>query len=190
MCEKDNCVSGTPLSPRTPGVLADELDVYRENVARLADLNSTEVFSNGKAEHAAIIFETFFQRANRRVIFFCQNLSRDVFARPGLRIQMQEALRKNIAVDFLIQSPPESEDLEGAIQNWQADGLPVNLIVAKNPTVQNLSSNFAVMDGKAYRFEENRGEKKAVACMNGVASAKGLVSLFGILKGYEEAATA
>jgi hypothetical protein len=84
--------------PRSLIFPMNELELYRENVERLAELNSSEVFSNGKAEHAAIIYETFFKFSKENIVIFCRDLSAEVFDSELLLNLAENALRRKIRV--------------------------------------------------------------------------------------------
>jgi hypothetical protein len=152
-------------------------DDYRSSVERLAELNSTEIFSNGRAEHAQIIFETFLKIAKKRVQIFCKNLSPDVFD-SSVAESMGLALRKGVSVEILAQEEPCSGPVVDAIAAWRQQSLPISIFKAKTPEVQGLESNFTVMDRKAFRFEPDRSQQSAYACMNGPKQASKLEDFF------------
>ena len=161
----------------------NELDLYRANVERLAELESKEVFSNSRAEHAAVIFETFFKKAKQSVVLFCENLSEKVFNLPSVLSFAESALRRGTRLTVLVQKTPQATTFLESVKRWQKDELPITIQVSKpGSEASTASANFAVMDRKAYRFEPNRGEPAAFACMNDVASADRLLGLFSRLE--------
>jgi len=157
-----------------------ELDNYRQTVERLAELDSSEVFSNGRPEHAAIIFSTFLKHAKDRVVIFCQNLSREVFDDPCVLSNLESALDRKVKVEILTQESPAATNFLAKEKSWKEQGLPISLkTAAKGSPVAEVNANFAVADGKAYRFEPKRVKVEAFACMNNPEAAADLVNLFG-----------
>jgi hypothetical protein len=157
------------------------MDAYRASVERLAQLESSEVFSNGKPEHALIIFETFLKHAKKGVLFFCRNLNPQVF-KESLIEPMYLALVRGIRVEILTQETPSDPSFLAAVERWKSSHLPVSFNVVNHREVAAIKSNFTVMDGKAYRFEADRDEMSAVACMNDPKTATSLMSFFSKIK--------
>ncbi len=156
---------------------SNDLEAYRANVERLAELGSSEIFSNSRPAHAVIILETFFKYAKERVVVFCQKLSTRTYGGRKLIDQVEKALRRGVNVNVVIQENPESQDFVGAANRWKAQGLPISVSKAKviDPPAE---VNFAVMDQKAYRFEQDRDTPEAFACMNDPKSAALLAHRF------------
>jgi phosphatidylserine/phosphatidylglycerophosphate/cardiolipin synthase-like enzyme len=142
----------------------NELIEYRAAIERLAERRSPELFNNGKPEHAAIIFETFLKFAKKRVAIFCEKLSAQVFGSPGFLMALEAAALKGVKVDIIVQGEPEAKNLVAAIDAWRERLNNITLLRAKGP-VSDLPSNFATMDGEAYRFEPNRNVTTAHASM-------------------------
>ena len=44
------------------------LAIYRQNALDLWDANSGEVFSNGRSDHAAVLYETFLTKAETEIL--------------------------------------------------------------------------------------------------------------------------
>lgn len=158
-----------------------ELDAYRQNIQRLAELESTEVFSNAQAEHAAVIMETFFKFARQGVMILCHKLSQQVYDSPELIKAAESLLSERKRIRILSQQQPEAKGFLAAAERWTAAGLPFSLTVAPSGSVaSSLKTNFAVMDKKAYRFEPEAGTSppRAYACMNNPELAESLFDLF------------
>jgi hypothetical protein len=158
----------------------DELTDYRTNIERLAELDSSEVFSNGKTEHAAIIFETFLKFSKDSVVFFCKDLNKDVFDMPSIINSMENALRRKVRISILTQEiPTATKLLEAYNDQWLKADYSIDIKTATSSVIKAFDANFCVMDEKAYRFEPDRGEPVAFACMNNPAIAKNILSFFG-----------
>jgi GH15 family glucan-1,4-alpha-glucosidase len=156
-----------------------ELDSYRRFVERLAVLESTEVFSNAQSAHAQVILETFFKFAKNNVVIFCHKLSEIVYGNQSLINAADSALNRCVSVRILTQKEPESELLTAALKKWKEDGKHVVFKTALKESFESETPyNFAVMDGKAYRFEPAKEDHTAFACMNGTELAQDLLSLF------------
>ncbi|MEI6165466.1 MAG: hypothetical protein WCR23_13910 [Planctomycetota bacterium] len=161
----------------------NELEAYRANIEKLADLESKEVFGNGKAEHAMVIFETFFKRAKENIVIFCKDLSEKVFNSDNLISLAEDALRRKARVTILTQSDPKSDKFVAACSRWKEEKLPITMRVSKpGSSASSTTANFAVMDRKAYRFEPNREEKTAFACMNNESACATLLGVFSRLE--------
>ena len=132
-------------------------------------------------EHAAIIYETFLKCAQTSVILFCRNLAKNVFESPGMFDRIESAALKGIKIDIITQEEPESLNLAAALRQWSlSPRMDVSFLVG--PRLANVQSNFAVMDHQAYRFEPNRNEVAAHACMFNQSFARDLENAFYALK--------
>jgi hypothetical protein len=155
----------------------NESDAYRALVESLAETNSPEVFSNSRAEHATIIYETFLKFANDRVRIFCRNLSKAVFNKSLIE-RMEMALLNGVKIDIITQEAPESQDLMEAFKVWKGK-FPIQILQAKAGTnAATTPQNFATFDGKAYRFESNHANHKAHACFFNLSLTKQLDNVF------------
>jgi len=155
-----------------------DTETYRGLVEKLAEANSPEVFSNGRAEHAAIIYETFLKYARSRLRIFCHNLSQNVYKAPIVQ-RMEAALNRGIQVEIITQEPPQSAELSEAVENWKQKNLQIKLFQAKPGSIAaTMEANFAVMDGKAYRFEKDHKNHEAFACFCNKELATQLEKLF------------
>jgi hypothetical protein len=155
----------------------DELKEYRTNVERLAELQSTETFSNGRPEHATIILETFLKYAQKKVAIFCQRLSQRTYGGPLLLEKIGEALRNKKRISIIVQEEPEARELVEYAKAWKRENLAIS-ISAAGRSAESVQVNFAVMDKKAYRFEQDREKPVAFACMNDPKSAELLMDRF------------
>ncbi len=148
------------------------LDEYKEIVRDLNQNMATDIFSNKKPEHAAAIFAEFFKSATNSVVIFCKNLSQEVYAAQEIPDLLQLALSRGVNVEFLCQEKPESQ----GILNLRSPNLTISRSTSEE--VINSESNFAVMDGRAFRWEINNKEAQAIACMNKPKVCRHLVDAF------------
>lgn len=185
--EKTIAKGGSPVSLPIP---MSELNEYRQTVERFARAKSSEIFPNGRHEHATIILETFFAFAAKKVSIFCNEFSQCVFGVPSLAQKLEEALLRGVAVDIIVQKEPEAVELVGLIDVWKKDSrMAITLERARVPYCD-VEANFATMDGEAYRFEANRDKPIAVACMYNPRIAGLFERLFySVFKSEDETAT-
>jgi hypothetical protein len=144
---------------------------YEQIVRTFRETKSPALFGNERPEHAAIIFREFFYGAEKRVVMLVKNLANSVFGREEVRVAMEVALRKRVAVDIVVQEEIESPELRETLAKWKSDGLPLNFVEAHGELADE-KANIAVMDGTAFRLEPNNGETKAFACMHDPKHAK------------------
>jgi hypothetical protein len=157
--------------------------IYRQNAESLWLSDSNAVFGNGKAEHAAILYETFLKLGKHELLMLVKNLSKEVFGSIEMEALAVQALSKGMRIDVICQQEPVSPKISENIHSWQERGLPISLKVCrKGDPAASLEANFAVVDGRAYRFEKDRESTIAVACMNDVKSAQKLREVFFRLK--------
>jgi hypothetical protein len=161
---------------------------YRSSVEHLMTTGSSSLVSNGQLEHARILLETFLKFAESKVVFFCRNLSKGVFDCPLFIDRVDNALMRGIQLDIICQVQPESLIFVKAVNLWREKNLPIELTVAsetnskRKELVVSRKANFCVMDRRAYRFEPDSGDHKAVACMNDEKLSLNLAEAFYHLK--------
>lgn len=141
--------------------------------------NKPARFSNGAPIHASLILEAMFTFAKNKVRIFCEDLDAFVYDRPELVLALKQALARNVIVEVLSQKAPKSDKFKKEITD-EKNALAC-LKVAKSPFVTMRKENFAIMDMKAFRFEPNSGEKKAIVSANEPMSAVILDSNFSKL---------
>lgn len=161
------------------------IETYRANAENLWDLSSAEVFSNSKPDHAAVILETFLRRAQTRVFVFCKNMSPAVYDTRKMLEATLFALGRNVRIEIVSQYEPESVAIKSNIDIWRNKlKLPIFLhYLPGNSEIQEIKSNFAIADGRVYRFEWDNSDQKAVACMNDPRTAGLLEQRFASIRG-------
>jgi len=163
-----------------------ELQSYRESVQQLMTSRSSKPVSNGKPEHAAVLFELFFKNASNYVKIFCHNLDARVFDCPEVIEAAADAAKRGIAIDIIVQNQPQSTKFLQRLEALDKKE-SIRLDLVKNAGVSNaklngLEVNFAVMDGYAYRIEPDSSKLEAFACMNHPATGNQLVSSYNSLR--------
>ncbi len=157
-----------------------EIDAYRQRIENLADLDSGAAFTNNQPAHARVIFETFFDRAQKEVTIFCRNLASNVFDSSRLADNLVVAVKRGVQVRVFTQEDPQPSAFLKVLKNLvtsYSDKVSIKRSLTEN-SMNKLEFNFAVMDGKAYRFEPNKDDFVAFASMNNPDVCKSLLSLF------------
>jgi hypothetical protein len=154
-------------------------DIYRDNAESLWLSESDAVFSNGQDAHAAILYETFLKFGKRELLMLVKNLSEPVFRSKEIESLMYQALCRGVKIDVICQESPKSQDTLRKFDEWKRSKLPINYkVCAPGNSAAQVKANFAVVDGRAYRFEKDRETTKASACMNDPDSARILREAF------------
>lgn len=161
---------------------------YRSAFERMWDAKSADQISNGKAEHAAAVLAVFFSKAEQRVNVFCRNLSRAVYDDPAVLSAFTNAARKGVLVEIIVQERVEDGSAFLKLYNEMKETkatVSVHLHEdISEKSIRDLPYNFAYVDNRAYRFEENHMAPKAVVCAWGEAIVKTLAAQFDIIKSY------
>ena len=121
-------------------------------------------FSNGAPAHASLILEAMLTFAKNKVCIFCEDLDCFIYDRPELVMALKQALARNVIVEVLTQKRPKSLEFKKVIDE-NATGLAF-IRTASSYLVKNRLENFAIMDMRAFRYEPDKSEERAVACAN------------------------
>lgn len=152
----------------------NDLNAYRDAVLRMIEIDGDQPISNGMPEHAAILYECFFAKAQKEVKIFCENLKNSVFGKSEVVENARLAMRRG--VEFKILTRKQPEDGPFFVLAHSVVGT-LRLLGERVPA----NSNFAVVDGKRYRFEPDPTVYRAVACMNAPEISKKLSEFFDLL---------
>lgn len=153
-----------------------EAILYREKVFALMKSKSSALVSNGAPEHAAALFECFFMNATRSVTIFCRNLSPAVFGRPEVIAAAVGAVSRDVKLDIVCQEEPVSPS---KFRETVSKTSPNSIRVF--PNLEDFKENFAIMDGCAFRYEDDSSKVNAVASMNRPDLCARLLTIFGHL---------
>jgi len=161
------------------------MDEYREFVERVADGEwPSETILNRSAEHAAVIIENLFRKADRSVEVLTSELKPDVYAMSAVINSAIDFLRRDedAQIHILCETSLDrsSHPFLTAIDAAQlGDRLTVRTI---DPTAkQEYKFNFAVADAKSFRFEESRDSFEAIVGFGHEKFANRLHNVFGVL---------
>jgi hypothetical protein len=157
--------------------------LYEELVRGLFDSGSDEIVSNGKPEHAIVIFKLFLERAKSRVLIFCRDLNDAVFGDDRLLALAKDAVSRGVSIQVIAQNKDvrPSRFLDWVVEQSKAS----NQVLYGNCSEGQFGSfpaNFAVMDSRAFRFESDRNKIAALASMNKPETANHLAGIFEGIK--------
>lgn len=153
---------------------------YQKQIEALFDTDSDLIVTNRDRDHAAVIVSTLFTRAKKSVILFCKNLDGDFYNRRPIRCAIVEAVKNGVNVEILVQEVPEANELLADLDSLSTR---TNLRIGKcKPGISGAETeiNFAVMDGKAFRLENDRNLHTALACAKNSELAEKLIQLFRV----------
>ena len=140
--------------------------LYEELVKKLYESGSTEVISNGKPEHAIVLYKLFLEKATSRVCIFCRDLNENVFGDDRLLTLAQEATKRAVQLQVVTQDVNVKQT---RFREW-LESAELNQVFFGKLNGQgiyaSLAANFAFMDGRAFRLESDRETITAMASMN------------------------
>ncbi len=145
------------------------MEDYEDHVQTLFDLDSDRIFSNGMEEHALVILSEFFKRAEASVLIFCKNLLSNVYDHKKVTSALVSALRRGVDVKVIVQEGAEAVKFIELAKKYNLDPEISGVIQIFECTDQKISKvrqNIAIMDKKAFRYEEDKDEPKALASAN------------------------
>ncbi len=161
---------------------------YRKLIEELAEKRANRRVPNGHPEHASILLETMFKRAEHDVRIYTGALNETVYGRPGLI----EALKRFIArpgarLRVLLQDQHDAAwvksqpMIKALYEKNRRDN--VEVAVATGVYATNKAKHFSVMDDCGFRFEHDHSQTQAVANFNEPEIALELASVFDIVFG-------
>jgi len=152
----------------------EDLEVYKENMKKLYELEASDQFSNSNTAHARAILETFFELAKDKVCIFCESLHAEFY--DSLKDDIQAALARGVKIEIISQ--------EEACSIKVCEIKDKNFAISKteNQGVRDLDFNFAVMDNTSFRFEDNKENHKATVSMYDEKITGDLIKHFNSIK--------
>lgn len=156
-----------------------ELLQYKDGIEGLYDSNSDTVVGNSIPEHAALLYELFFNKAKKNIRIYCKNLCQRIFDKDSVINAFKDAVERKVNIEIMItEDKPESQRFPSVLEQLNIKlncGMPCAM-------VNNHPINFCVVDERAYRYEEKNSECKAVACFKDSQIASTLIELFEKIK--------
>lgn len=160
-------------------------DDYRRYVEKLSNAgNATEVILNRSSEHAAVVVEFLFRRAEYEMEILTNELAEDVYGVPGVIAAAQSFLERNLNASIhILAEKPVVRASHPLLRSLDQSGLGdrVHLAFIPEATQKTYNFNFAVADQKSYRFEETRTTREAIVQFGDAKFGAQLHSVFGKL---------
>ena len=147
-----------------------DLVEYKKALVHLMDNQLNSYFPNHSSNHAAVVYEVFFEKARKDVRMFCSKLCAKVFDRDELVTALRGAHARGIAFSIVVEEKPDESKFLRALAELSIPVRAFGKDVAK--------FNFCVVDSKAFRFEEDNKTPKAFVNMNDESTAQKLVAFF------------
>jgi hypothetical protein len=154
---------------------------YFKLIDKCAETQETFTIPNSEPKHAIYLLKTLFKNANFAIRIFTGRLFEGVYGNEDLKEEARNFLRKdaNNSVRIAYQEPLDitncafiqtilnDEHRKGSLKVWNA-----------NEKFNDLNNHFAVMDERAFRFETDHTNTKAIANFGDPENAKRLVDFF------------
>jgi hypothetical protein len=160
---------------------------YLSLVRDFMESGSAEMIANGEPDHARALFQTFFEYAETSVIIFSRRLDSDIFGTSAIVTAAKSAvLDRNIRLEIISQESPDDSDFTELVRKLAAkcDGRVTLKPAASDEEIRHFKANFAVMDGKAFRYEKDHSHIEAVAIMNSPEMAVPLTETFNAIRSH------
>jgi hypothetical protein len=142
-----------------------EMDMYRSHVQSLAVRLDGQTVLNRSPEHASVIIEAVFNSSSEVVQILTSRLAEEVYGKPSLIAAALEFLqRPHARVEILTETLLDRRQhpfLRAVDEAGYAERLSVRLV--PKPLQDQYNFNFAIGDGKNFRFEESRASFDALA---------------------------
>ncbi len=145
---------------------------YKKGITLLMEARSGKPVSNRMPQHAAVLYEVFFEHAREEVVAFSENLDSRVFQESNVRNALVKALVRGVRVRILVQEAPETNSLSEICES-----MALSIDKASDDDA-NVAYNFCVKDRESYRFEKDRNTTEAFAKMYQPEEAKRLYDHF------------
>ncbi len=142
---------------------------YKEVVGEKAKNKDKEIVSNGSVAHAQVVIENLFLHAKKQINIFSGQLA-NVYESDAILANVGEFLKKNNSkLKILLQDTEKGgkKIRENAFIKLCKE-FPKGKCEIKIATEydKKRKNHFITVDSRAYRFEPNKKEKKAIACFN------------------------
>ncbi len=150
-----------------------DFEKYHSEIRKLFDENSDVIFPNSCAEHATAILIEIFRHAIKEVKVFSKELNSNAWSNSSLQDEIIAASARNVDIKIAIQNDSvANEKIESFFQCLS--------IFVEKACAKQVGFNFAVADGKMFRFESDVNKYHAVASANCPKIAQKLTEAFDV----------
>ena len=158
-----------------------KLDNYKAYLDSLAKNNSSDIFTNGGWDHAAILLSKLINYTETEIRMFCEELkiTESIFIEA-----LDEYLQNGKTIKLLLQKVPSNNRSYDLLKKYQQDRnndtIKIKQINEDGRSVSSLFSsfNFSVFDRNKFRLEIEPKEFKALGSFNSPDSAMPLLNIF------------
>lgn len=148
------------------------MNIYRDFVDNLVKNKSNETFDNKGSDHAAIVVSKMLDIAERSIYFYTGSFDAQVTENIDVLSAIERVIKKpSIDIKVLIEEIPLEKNQSKALQKLiQAKKNQSNIEIKEvhndNFLKENNIGHFLVVDNKAYRYEIDMNEFKAICNFN------------------------
>jgi hypothetical protein len=153
---------------------------YRSNVEKVAEIADGRTILNRSPDHASIILEWVFNKSSDCVEILTSELSEKVYGKPELISAARRFLEKPRSRIEIIAEQPVDRWRHAFLSELDRAGFEdrVRLRFIPEDSQKQYSFNFAVGDGRHFRFEQSRLSYEAVAQFGSVQVGNKLHEIF------------
>ena len=152
----------------------NNMDVYRDLWRVRLATGSAGLLHNSSVEHACALIAGLLNFACKEVWIYCLHLGADVWEKDDVMDALKQAIAKGVRINVVVQH--RHSDGNRALACLYA----ANVVVRQTGVA--FKPNFVVVDGKAFRFEEDPEKRQGVACANDPQTATALIEAFNSLR--------
>lgn len=163
------------------------LNEYRDEIDRLILSGTDETITNGSAAHAAIIIERMFKHAQHSMRILTRRLDPKIFADPEVIDHARVFLSDPSNTVHVLVENFEDRYVDDHMFVTAFRHLPnVKIETLPAPLSSRIESNFALMDDRGVRFEEDKNRPIASASFNDQKYAEAIKLFFEAIANVAE----
>lgn len=134
---------------------------YKQGLLDLLAAKSNKSFKNSSPLHAAIVYETFFELAEKSVRIFCQDLNPAVFEQAFVVKAAKDAIDRKVKISVVTEQSPKAEGFLQMLTQAKREGKDIEI----RKLGLDVTYNFSVLDSTGYRFERQHQDVSAIGRM-------------------------
>ena len=164
-----------------------EYSEYKEIIATYAQSGDPRIFSNGSQAHATALIETLFSTAQEKIQLLSGFLNPEVYDVSSVINEAEKFVLRNGKLEILLEGSEPNHSAENVLnqefllslrRRLSKEQLASILLLRKSSASGEHPFHLLVADNKAFRFEPNKRDPKAIASFNNPKLAKQLSRLF------------
>ena len=156
---------------------------YRQLVRSLASKRDGQPIYNASVEHASIVIENLFAKAEQRVDVLSGNFNPRVYGRATVveeaKLFLASSVNNRLRI-ILKEDSPEDRAIHPFFQAC-ADSPSAELRIASQKVQDQYGFHFVLMDNDSYRFERDKTKAAAVAAFGHRKGAENLNGIYEYL---------